>query len=132
MLKYELRLEIGKGKYKRIRSNNLDRVLDKTIESIRNEWVGVRVLSSEIWADVSINLDCEYDIILLNWGCNMSNGKKLVIIILFILLVGGIGYLIYLNMVTAPFITSILSIYSSFILGITVFIFPVSPVGWVL
>lgn len=61
MLKYELRLEIGKGKYKRIRSNNLDRVLDKTIESIKNEWVGVRVLSSDVWEDTSINLDCEYD-----------------------------------------------------------------------
>ena len=54
-----------------------------------------------------INLDSEYDIILLNWGCNMSKGKKLFIIILFILLVGGISYLVYLNMVTAPFITSI-------------------------
>ena len=61
MLKYELRLEIDKGRYKRFRSNNLDRVLDKTIESIKNEWTGVRVLSSEIWADVSINLDCEYN-----------------------------------------------------------------------
>ena len=54
-----------------------------------------------------INLDSEYDIILLNWGCNMSKGKKLFILILFILLVGGISYLVYLNMVTAPFITSI-------------------------
>ena len=61
MLKYELRLEISKGKYKRIRSNNLDRVLDKTIESIKNEWAGIHVLSSDVWEDTSINLDCEYN-----------------------------------------------------------------------
>ena len=48
-----------------------------------------------------------YVIILLNWGCNMSKGKKFLIVILIMLLVGGIGYLIYLNLVTAPYITSI-------------------------
>ena len=63
-MKYELRLEIEKDKYKLIRSNSLNRLLSKLIKAIKYEWPKIYVNTSELWYNASIasmTLFCKYE-----------------------------------------------------------------------